>query len=256
MRPLLFFITTILLTTAPLHAATTKMDSLTVGSRTYRDVTVLGLNATDLYISHSEGMANVKLKHLDADLQRRLGYNPAAAEEAEKQRTIVDSQYLSALASNLSAQPNAPGELHQANPFADPITESSMLGKSAPPVSQLNWNPPLPDISRKYLLVVFHAPWSPASRQAVSALAALQQRHTDKLVLLNVQMANRPSGQEPSAFPAAPTVQDPEARLAVSWGITSVPSVVLIDSAGKVLYHGHPAALDERKIFQNAPGNP
>lgn len=37
---------------------------LKVGATTYSNVTVVGFNATDLYLTHDHGISNVKLKYL------------------------------------------------------------------------------------------------------------------------------------------------------------------------------------------------
>ena len=48
--------------------------SLKVGKETYTNVTVLNKTRTDLFISHAQGMANVKVKDLEPATQLRLGY--------------------------------------------------------------------------------------------------------------------------------------------------------------------------------------
>ena len=44
-----------------------KLDELKTRTETYQNVTVTGKNHTDIFIVHSGGMANVKIKDLDAD---------------------------------------------------------------------------------------------------------------------------------------------------------------------------------------------
>src|SRR5437588_13065023 len=66
---------------------TIKLDTLKVGTTTYSNVTVLGANSTDLYFKHSHGFANVKLKYVAPDLQKRFGYDPKTAADAERRQT-------------------------------------------------------------------------------------------------------------------------------------------------------------------------
>jgi hypothetical protein len=57
------------------HAcADEKFETLVVGSTTYSNVTVLNKTRTDLFITHSWGMANIKVRDLDQDAQIKLGY--------------------------------------------------------------------------------------------------------------------------------------------------------------------------------------
>src|SRR4029077_19875797 len=81
-----------------------KLDTLKVGTSVYTNVTVLGANATDLYFSHSLGFANVKLKYLGADLQKRFDYNPKAAAAAERKQLEEDILYQSALGKSQEIQ--------------------------------------------------------------------------------------------------------------------------------------------------------
>src|SRR5215472_11907328 len=84
-------------------AETVQLDTLKVGSTTYSNVVILGANTTDLYFKHSLGLANVKLKYVGPELQKRFDYNPKTAEEAEKRRTEDDLLYERNLAKSQSA---------------------------------------------------------------------------------------------------------------------------------------------------------
>lgn len=53
------------------------MESLTVGSRSFTNVTILNRTRSDLFIRHAGGMANVKVKELDKATQLQLGYSLA-----------------------------------------------------------------------------------------------------------------------------------------------------------------------------------
>src|ERR1041385_605780 len=72
-----------------------KFDLLKVGSKVYSNVTIVGANKTDLYFTHSQGIANVRLRYLDDKLQQQFHYDPKAAAEAEKEQTQIDTAYRS-----------------------------------------------------------------------------------------------------------------------------------------------------------------
>ena len=121
-----------------------KINTLKVGSITYSNVTVLGANATDLYFSHSLGFANVKLKYVGPELQKRFDYDPKVAEEAEKRQNENDLIYQSSLAvsatrasASSSGKPKA--SLGAETGLADPISETSLLGKPAPNLEVDKW---------------------------------------------------------------------------------------------------------------------
>src|SRR5207249_1745256 len=85
---------TLALCLGAVQAGPLKLDLLRVGSKTYSNVTVVGANATDLYFTHDRGIANVKLKYVDAKIQKKFNYDPKAAEEAERQQSEDDAQYM------------------------------------------------------------------------------------------------------------------------------------------------------------------
>src|SRR5438093_1113745 len=72
--------------TFSLLAADEKLATLKVGDDTYRNVTVTRVTATDIYFSHSGGIANAKLKNLEPELQKKFGFDPAKADKAEEQK--------------------------------------------------------------------------------------------------------------------------------------------------------------------------
>ncbi|MBI2518330.1 MAG: C1 family peptidase [Opitutae bacterium] len=61
----------------------TRLDLLTVGSTTYRQVLVRSVNARTVVITHAEGMTSIRLRDLSPEWQARFHYN-AAIEAAPK----------------------------------------------------------------------------------------------------------------------------------------------------------------------------
>src|SRR5260221_8826964 len=172
-----------------------KLDTLKVGATTYKNVTVLGANTTDLYFRHAHGFANVKLKYLAPDLQKRFDYNPKAAEEAEKRRsedeilyqsTLRESARASSVASGTPVPAKSNGWLGTETGLADPISDKSSLGKSAPDISVDKWLGDKPNLEGKFVLISFWASWSAPCRQYIPELNALQKKYGDKLVVVGV----------------------------------------------------------------------
>jgi cytochrome c biogenesis protein CcmG/thiol:disulfide interchange protein DsbE len=243
----------ILLLTFCAPAATLKLPSLTAGSTTYSNVTVIGANATDLYFTHDQGIGNVKLKYLNADLQQRFNYNAQAAAQAEKKQAEADALYQTTLAATMAAQAEkaraeaAPAPM--APIWSDPVSDKSLLGKPGPRLEVEKWTGEKPALEGKYVLVTFWAPWSSACRQSITELNALQKKFPEKLVVVGI-CTNSPAeiSQVTDPKPDFANASDTKARLSAAAGVTSIPCALLIDPKGVVRYQGHPAALTEKSL--------
>jgi cytochrome c biogenesis protein CcmG/thiol:disulfide interchange protein DsbE len=231
-----------------------KLQTLKVGTTTYTNVTILGANTTDLYFSHSLGFANVKLKYVSADLQKRYDYDPKAAERAERIQIENDILYQSALANAAAAQPaklsaNKKPSLGSETGLADPISEGSLLGKPGPNLEVDKWISEKPALEGKYVLISFWAPWSVPCRQWITEFNALQKKYSDKLVVVGVSAGS----ESEIADLSDPRIEyasaiDAKAKLSAATGVTSIPFVLFRDPKGIVLYQGHPGALTDKKL--------
>jgi cytochrome c biogenesis protein CcmG, thiol:disulfide interchange protein DsbE len=240
-----------------------KLDSLQVGGRTYRNVTVLGFNTTDVYFTHDGGMSNVKLRYLDPKLQKRFDYDPAAAAEAEKQQAAADAQYNTSVAANMAAQAQQVALSAQKataatqDSLADPVSSHSLLGKPAPAIKGEKWLGEKPALSDKLVLVAFWAPWSIPCRKYLPELDRLQKKFAGKLAVVGVsaeseaEIANMTEPKIEFAF-----VLDPKGELRAAVGVTSIPYVMLVDPKGVVRYQGHPAAITEKYVESMLPQAP
>lgn len=83
---------------ASLALADEKLPLLKVGSDTYSNVTIFKVSASDIYFTSDKGIANVKLKNLDHDLQEHFHYNPDTAAEVQQKQTAANAQYRAAIA--------------------------------------------------------------------------------------------------------------------------------------------------------------
>lgn len=230
-----------------------KLNSIKVGSRTYRRVTILGVSETDLYFRHASGIANVKLRNLSPELQRRFGYDPKAAEEAERRQMEEDSAYFETVAVDVATRAQAAAAAaaaseraaSSADSLADPISSQSLLNQPAPKLEFGKWLGERPETQGKTMLVFFWTTWSAPCRKAISEMNTYQKDFHDQLVVvgLSAQEEKEVADFNDMKIDFA-LAADSKGTLAKSAGVTSVPQVLLIDAQGVVRYVGHPGALN------------
>src|SRR6266542_4510354 len=236
-----------------------KLDRLVAGPRIYTNVTILGVNATDLFFTYDQGMSNVKLKFLEPALQERFHYDPEAGALAEKQQLEDEARYVAAMSARMAAAIAAQAEkailasnkaaVTYEGSLADPCMDTSFLGKPAPALEVEKWLDEKPLLGGKFVLIDFWAPWSYASRKVIPGLNELQKKFTGRVVVVGLTSASEAEIQETSgpkfAFPSA---IDSKARVATAVGITSIPCLLLVDPKGVVRYQGHPAAITDATL--------
>jgi thiol-disulfide isomerase/thioredoxin len=99
-----------------------KLPVLKAGVDVYSNVTVTTVSATDVYFTYAGGMANVKLKNLDPDLQKHFHYNPIKASATERQHSQANFQYHAEIAGQPVVRP--PDETREPPPV---VTHDSGL---------------------------------------------------------------------------------------------------------------------------------
>jgi thiol-disulfide isomerase/thioredoxin len=250
----------LLLFTLSLYSAPLKFDWLKVGSKFYTNVTIVGANTTDLYFTHSKGIANVKLKYVDETLRNRFNYDPNVAAVAEKEQTEDDLAYQGTLVAKISEKVQKAALLAKKaattseNSLADPISESSLLGKPAPPLEVEKWLGEKPALKGKFALIVFWGPWSIPCRKWIPQFNALQKKFADRLVIIGVTSDSKEEiEQMPEPMPEFACALDSKARMSIASGVTSIPQILFLDPKGVVRYQGHPSALDEKKLESLMP---
>ena len=227
---------------------------LKVGHQVYSNVTILGANATDLYFTSDRGISNVKLRLLDPKLQKRFHFDPQAAAEIEKQQEKDDKQYYNSIASNMVARAEqvalAARKAAMTSPenIADPISDRSLLGKPAPALDVDKWLTAKPNLTNKFVLLAFWEPWSIPCQKAIPELNALQKRFAETLVVVGIT-SEPESGlagiNDSLEFASA---IDLKGKVSTAANVMSIPHALLLDPNRIVLYHGHPALLDEHKL--------
>jgi cytochrome c biogenesis protein CcmG/thiol:disulfide interchange protein DsbE len=221
-----------------------------VGSKVYTNVTITSFSMADVYFSHSQGVANAKIRNLEAAVQKLLDYNPNEAKVAEQAQEQADRRYEGALATTIASRPKlpAPGTPEEER-FADPLSDRSLLGKQTPSLDFEKWLTDRPDTDGKFVLVSFWNTKSPAARKWIPVFNGWQKKFKDKLQVVAVSAESEADVQ---AF-SSPKIDfalalDSKSKLATTFGLTTVPSVLLTDPRGAVVYYGHPAALAEAQL--------
>jgi hypothetical protein len=235
-------------------AAPLQLNQLRAGSLSFSNVTVIGANATDLYFTHDHGISNVKLKYLDPELQKRFHYDPRDAAAAEKEQEHEDSRYKGEIAANLAARMAAAarstnGAATSADAPADPFSDKALIGKPGPPMEFEKWSGTKPQLKDKFVLVCFWEDWSLAAKKFLPQFTAYQKQFTNNFQVVGVVTREPPSSANATNSLDFPIAIDSEGKFAARVGAVSIPYVVLTNPKSKVLYAGHPAALND-KILQ------
>jgi len=233
------------------RARALDLDHLTVGSTTYSNVTVYGVNKTDLFFSSDQGMSNVKLKYLSPELQKQFNYNSNAAEKIEAQRVAADKAYQQNLAASLEARVKAAAEaretqtkaLYSQAGFGDAVGDKSQLGQKAPELSFTNWVGGEPDLQGKLTLVSVWSPKSAACKKWIAPINELQRVFAGKMEVIGVTTATGDEVANADPKINFPCAVDAGEKFLTDAGVTSLPCVLLIDTNDVVRYLGHPAAV-------------
>lgn len=246
-----------------LQAVPTQLDSLTVGSVTYSNVTIIGANATDLFFKSDQGFSNVKLEFLSPDLQKQFNYDPAVGKQAELQQIENEKRYLANLAASLTVDLAATQEAQQqarysAAGLGDSVSSNSPLGRVAPGLDFTNWVGLKPDLTNKFAIISVWSPKSAACRKWIPQLNELNKSLAGKLEVVGVTTATESEVLQSDPKIDFPCALDPKGKFLTAAGVYSIPCVLLVDTNYMVRYQGHPAALNAGvldTLFTNAPGN-
>lgn len=237
-----------------LTAADTVLPELQVGQRIFKNIAILGVDATDLYFKYEGGIRNVKLRDLQPDLQKMFGYDPARAAEIEQRRLAEDRQFAETvtriLQTEAMARTRGPETLGE-DSLADPIAENTPLNKPMPELTVDKWLTEKPTLTGKLVIVYFLKPTSAPCKPYINQFNAWQKKYSTELVVVGISPEEEPSE------PNAPKIEfalgiDRENRLAKAVGFSHVPQILFIDTKGIVRYCGHPAAVTEKTLRKMA----
>jgi hypothetical protein len=139
-RPCLLLLALIALAAFPLHVSAQVEETfplLTIGTRTYTNVTVTTKTKKYVMLMHSQGLANVKVSELPADLRETLGYN---REEPPKSKTEAATKWAKAKLAVLNV-----GDVK--------ATEQNLRDKWAQQ-SAAHHLPPMPELNQRFFLML------------------------------------------------------------------------------------------------------
>lgn len=233
----------------------TRLPELQAGSRTYRNVTILGFNETDLYFTHSGGINNVRLRLLSPELQRRFEFDPRAAEASERQQAEDHARFTRQVGQAIADENERRriaarrAELIHAASLADPLAETSAIGRKLPEWKAERWIGAKPDPRGRAQVIYCWAPWSPASRKFLPAMNTLHEKLGAEALFISLvsEPGNDPETEAGVRADFA-TAIDPSAQLVNELGLTELPVALVVDVRGVIRYLGHPAALNEKSL--------
>jgi len=243
-------------------AAEQHFKTLTVGDDVYHNVTVTSVTPTDVYFTHSGGMGNAKLENLSPDLQQHFGFDPkqaATIEASRKQGAAVYSAYMqrervldqqrAEIARRQAAQAEAVARQRELQLAMSRAEAGKWVNQRAPEFVVETWLTPEPDRTGKFVLIDFWATWCGPCRESIPHLNALQQKFSNRLVIIGVssepESTVRQLADPPMHYASA---IDTKRRMASQVGVTAIPHALLIDPSGVVRYQGHPALLKDNVV--------
>jgi thiol-disulfide isomerase/thioredoxin len=230
------------------------LDVLKVGIDTYTNVTITSVSATDIFFTHSRGMANAKLKDLDSALQKHFGYNAGQAAVVEKNHAAANAEFHQQLLHQPAVAPPADARTQPSSPADDDFVAPQLYAKSvrglrAPAFVVESWLTDRPDAGGKFLLIDFWATWCGPCRRSIPELNGFAARFKDRLVVVGVSdesEADIRKMTDPHIDYAV--ASDPQGRMSSALAITGIPHCILVDPRGIVRYEGMPTYLDDAKL--------
>lgn len=236
-------------------ASTARADesfrSLNVKGQVYTNVTVTTITATDIYFTHSQGLASAKLKDLNPELQKHFHFDAARSSQVEQAEMRATADFRTRLAQQKTAptpKPTPDTEPEETEDFVVPkINARSVRGQPAPRLEIGKWITDPPNAKGKFILLDFWATWCGPCRQSIPELNGFQKDFSDRLAVIGVSDETEDAVRHMTTPGIEYAVAiDPESRMIQELQITAIPHCLLIDPAGIVRFEGNPLYLNDR----------
>lgn len=234
-------------------AADESFRTLKVKDEVYTNVVVTSSTATDIYFSHSRGLASAKLKDLSPELQKHFHYDAGKSAQIEDAQRQATATYRANLA---NAKPHAPTPARTETPVAGDdfvapaISARSIRGQAAPAFEITKWVTAAPSATQgKFVLLDFWATWCGPCRQSIPELNAFQDKFKDRLIVVGVSDESEADVRKMTNPHIEYAIAiDPQQRMMRNLQIQGIPHCLLIDPSGMVRYEGNPMYLDNEKL--------
>ena len=227
--------------------------TLKVKDEVYTNVTVTSSSKTDIYFSHSRGLASAKLKDLEPDLQKHFHYNAAESAEISAAQRQATADYRTALAHAKPASvkhEEAREDKSAGEDFVAPrLSARSVRGQPMPALEVEKWLTDAPATQGKFVLIDFWATWCGPCRQSIPELNAFSKKFSDRLVVIGISDEPEAAIRKMTSPHIDYTVgSDTQQRMHRTLQITGIPHCILVDPSGIVRYEGHPGYLNAEKL--------
>jgi len=130
-------------------------------------------------------------------------------------------------------------------------TEQSNVGKTLPSLS-VNYVSNAPSATTgKPMIVEFWATWCGPCRQSIPHMNEIYQKYKDRgLVVIGISNEEKDTVLNfMKSLPMNYSVAlDPGSRFSGQFNVTGIPHALLVNSAGKIVWEGHPMSLETSEI--------
>ncbi len=233
-----------------------KWPILQAGDEVYSNVTITSVSATDVYFTYSGGIGNAKLKNLAPEWQKYFHFNATNASAVEERQIAATAQFRrNLLAATAAATNDVPETLPPAtydtgDVVAPKIFAKSFRGQRPPSIVVDKWlTPPPPNPDGHFVLIFMWITSAEQCRNFVPQINDLTEKFKDRMItigLSNESVEEMLKMKSPQVHFATGT--DTQSRTFISYEVTALPHVVLIDPSGIVRFEGPPIYINEKSL--------
>jgi cytochrome c biogenesis protein CcmG/thiol:disulfide interchange protein DsbE len=229
-----------------------KLATLKAGDEVYSNVTVTSVSATDVYFIYSGGIGNAKLKNLAPEWRQHFHFNATNATAVEKGQVEATEQFKRNL-QIAKAQENdlIPPAIYDGGDVVAPkMFARSFRGQRPPSIVVDRWlTPEPPKLEGKFVLVFLWTTSAVQCRSFVPQINGFAEKFKERMITIG--LSNEPLEEmlkmkEPKVHFFTGT--DTQSRTFLSFAVTMVPHLVLIDPLGIVRFEGPPMYLNEDQL--------